>query len=150
MDLRNRDTRAAAATPIRVYLKDPDTNEPLGPDVWIDVTGKDGDRYQSALRKANDVRMRASQRKRNPDPIMTADIQNDERLALAAATTGWGPGMELDGQKIEWSAADAAAIFEEFPWIREQVDGAASDRGLFLKASNDSSPKPSEPSRQEN
>jgi hypothetical protein len=37
---------------------------------------------------------------------------------------------------FEYTPANAVALMRRFPWIREQVEGAAADRGKFLPASS--------------
>jgi hypothetical protein len=44
------------------------------------------------------------------------------------------PTITMDKKELEFSVDNAIALYERFPWIKEQVDIAIGDRANFIKA----------------
>jgi len=42
--------------------------------------------------------------------------------------------VTVDGKELACNKDNAAALYERFPWIKEQVDTAVGDRANFINA----------------
>ena len=63
------------------------------------------------------------------------DDQETERIAYAVACTIAWEGIEgKDGQPLEFTEANATALYREHKWILVQIDEAIGDDARFLKA----------------
>ena len=52
---------------------------------------------------------------------------------LAKLTLSWEGKVRFDGADHEFSEAAAAALYERFPFVLNQIDRAAGDRSRFTK-----------------
>ncbi len=128
IDLSALDTRKGAQEGVELTLKHPSTGAPLAG--WtLRVRGYDSEAYQ---------RTSDEQQRRRLDRIAmgkrpTVEELNAEATELSATLiAGWPDKFDLDGKPFAYSESAAQALIVRFPWIREQVEKAAADRGNFL------------------
>lgn len=64
-----------------------------------------------------------------------AQIQEESSAKLlAVVTVGW-KGLKFGGKEYEFSADNAIKLYNEYPWIKDQVDQFIADRKNFFKSS---------------
>lgn len=131
IDLANIDTVKGANEGFDVQIYHPATNEDLG--IVITVIGKDSDEFQKITREQTKRRMQKATKGgfRNVT-IPVEELEEDSLKLLAACTKSW-KGVVENGKAIECTKENAMAIYEKYPWIREQVDTAIGDRANFIK-----------------
>jgi hypothetical protein len=136
VDLSSIDTVKGANEGFDVQIYHPGTNEDLG--IVINVLGKDSDEFQKVSRAQQKKRMAKLTKGgfRNP-AVPVEEIEQDATVLLAACTKSWSqdgkPTITMDKKELEFSVDNAIALYERFPWIKEQVDVAIGDRANFIK-----------------
>ena len=121
--------------PTRLDLRHPATGETLkyGKDdskaMHLLVFGRDSDTYRKHQRKLLDKRLKEQQKFRQVK--MTAAQLEDEGIEQLAIVTVGG-AVFLDGKEVPVDQKNAADLYREYPWIREQVDMFVEDRSNFL------------------
>ena len=108
-----------------MYVKHPVSG--VDTDAWIKVAGPD-----SKLAKQRRAQIqRLFRGKRNGKDI---DIETLEKEALetrVALTLEWG-GIELDEGEVDCKENNVRQVYQEYPWLAEQVDEFQSDRANFF------------------
>jgi hypothetical protein len=132
LDLSQFDTAKAAEQGADLQLRHPTTDAPL-PDAFISLVGADSDKFQAQRRKQTNRRLENAARRSGVVKLSDEEVQHDQIELLVAATIGWR-GLELDGEKLAFSADNARMLYTRLPWVREQVDQFIGDRANFLKA----------------
>jgi hypothetical protein len=126
-DLATLDTRKGGEDGATLDLKHPATGQPIG--ATIALLGADSDAYNDKmleLQRRHMERVRRNPKaRRSPEELLEDAIE-----LLVAVTTGYD--LELDGQKLSFSAMNAQKLYTRFEWIREQADEFIRDRGNFL------------------
>lgn len=136
-DLAALDTVKGSNAGFEVSIYNPATNEDLG--LFITVLGKDSDEFQKVSRAQQKKRMEKISKGgfRNANVPIEA-MESDGLQLLAAVTKSWRQGdkqtVTLDGQELACTKENAVALYERFPWIKEQVDTAVGDRANFINA----------------
>jgi hypothetical protein len=123
----------------RMLVVHPATKEPLvdgeGRQAYIDLHSADSDAARKWRHALTNKRIEAKVSR-----VLTAEEAEREQLAfLAAMTTGWYL-LDPEGQPLDvpFTTADAADLYREVPWLRDQVDIYLGDRANFWKASSES------------
>lgn len=131
-DLASIDTVAACNKPFDVEIIHPVTQEKTG--VVFTVVGKDSDVYRAKIKAmANENMTREALLARRGK----TDIPNIDKLearnidALIAATVGWA-NVELDGEALEFNAANARKVYTRILPVREQVLEAINELENFM------------------
>lgn len=101
-----------------------------GKPVTITLLGSDSDEYQKQDRANNKARLAKAQRSRRFIPT-PEELEADNVALLAAVTTGWS-GIVVNGEAPECNTTQAAKLYKEQLWVREQVNEFVSDRSNFL------------------
>lgn len=136
IDLSNIDTVKGSNEGFDVQIYHPGTNEDL--DISITVLGKDSDEFQKVSRTQQKKRMEKMSKGgfRNTN-VPIESVEADGIQLLAAVTKSWRQGekqtITVDGQELACTKENAVALYERFPWIKEQVDTAVGDRANFIK-----------------
>lgn len=134
IDLRSLDTGAACDKGFEFELVHPVSKEPVGS--YVTVVGKDSKAFREHVRRASNDRLRrqAQQQRRGKDvEIPTVEqIETEAIELLVSCTTGWRE-IELDGEELKYSEANARKLYTELPWVRSQVDEAIGDLENFMK-----------------
>ena len=137
MDLSKFDVVKQANKGFAVVLYNPSTMEDL--DSKIIVLGQDSDVFRNTLSEQNKARV-AKLTKRNVYKHKNATLAEIEIAAielLAACTIGWeniSEGKDAEQKDIPYpfTPENAVALYTKYPWIKEQVDQAFSDRKNFV------------------
>jgi len=131
VDLGSIDTVKGSNEGFDVQIYHPGTNEDLG--ITIKVLGKDSDEFQKVSRAQSKKRMAKMTKGgfRNVS-LSPEEIEQDGLDLLAACTKSWS-GVVVDGKTLECNKENAIALYERFPWIKEQIDVAMGDRANFIK-----------------
>jgi hypothetical protein len=128
LDLGALDTRRFSETGRELALRHPGTGAAAG--------ARHGARLRCRRLPAR-ARRAAAAAPRAPADAQAHGRRDPRRRARALARSSpAGLGLSLDGQPFEYSPTNAVVLLRRFPWIREQVEGAAADRGKFLPASS--------------
>lgn len=131
-DLASLDTVAACNKPVEIEIRSV-TGKPTG--FFVSVLGKDSDTYRGLVRGLADESLkRQAMGKADSDTLNKIEQRNIE--ALVAVTTGWRFGdsntVPLDGQPLEFSAANVRKVYERLLPVREQVAEAVNDLENFI------------------
>lgn len=134
-DFGSVDLAAACEKPFELQLVNPVTKDPI--DAWISVVGKEGETFKNYVRSRANERLRLQnfqqQRGKEPEAPRIEKIEEDAIDLLVACTVGWR-GVVVDGAPLEFSKANAKALYTRFAWAREQVDVAIGDVTNFITA----------------
>ena len=122
MDLAKLSPKAAAEKGATLRLRHPSTDEPL--DVSIEIVGRDSSDVQERLKAIKTRRSRGEE--------ISQDAEGLE--LLLAVTKGW-ENIEVDGEALEYSEANARKLYTDprTEWIAEQVGPFALSRRNFVK-----------------
>ena len=142
MDFVKLDVISGANAGFDVQLTHPGTAENLP--LFIRVLGSDSDEYR---------RIEAEQNRKRIDKVwkggvfrasaQTAEETEEQTITkLASVTKEWGEvladgtkraSFENKGKLLECSVENAALLYRENPWVKEQVFAAVNDRQNFIK-----------------
>jgi hypothetical protein len=117
-----------------MVLKDPAGKGPIkngdGSEVTIKLAGITSPRWTRAM-DALQNRLIA-----NKDKTLSAeDIRGNRCGLLAAATLDWN-GIEVDGNPVPFSEANAKKLYLRFRWVADQADEFIAAKEHFLPASS--------------
>ena len=123
-DLSALDMTEAANAGAAVTLKHPVTGDALP--VTITLLGSDSDRWRAEVRRQLDDRMNRR--------LLTPGAERLEAEAverLAAVTVRW-TGLHYHGEALACTRQNAARVYREQPWIREQLLEFVEERRNFF------------------
>ena len=123
IDLADLDTSAACDEGAELELVHPRTQVGLG--MFITMYGVDSKIWRRALSDVGERRAR----KRGTPSLDEVRAQNIE--ILARCTRSWR-GIRVDGGEPPCTYENARALYTRFPWITDQVDAFAGDRGNYI------------------
>lgn len=124
IDLAALDTVARCDQGAELELTHPGTGKPLG--IFITLAGVDSRIWRKATAELAEKRLARRGR------ISGADVAREGIEILAQCTLDWR-GVVVDGEELPCIRDTARALYERFPWIFEQADRFASERGSFLQ-----------------
>jgi hypothetical protein len=115
---------------IEVVIKHPESGEPIG--LKVLVAGPDSERQRKARQRAQNARIRA----RRMTPLSAAEQETETAKILGESTISWewSNGLTFNGAVPDLDVETAASLYRKLPFVREQIDMAAADRGGFTKA----------------
>jgi len=132
MDLESINPAKFAARGQKLHLRHPVTDELLhnedGEPITITLLGRDAPEYRRFMRNTANAAMRKG--KNNRASIEQLEQQSAD--LLAAVTVAW-ENVVLEGEALECTPDNAARVYRELPFVREQVDEFVEDRSNFLK-----------------
>lgn len=137
MALAELSTKTTAEQGAEITICHPKTNLPL--DITITVCGSDSETFRKISRKQLNRRLEQSNKARGRQVQMTAEELEAEALdVLVACTKSWATGSrpEIELEPGEWlpcTPENVRKVYEELPWLREQIDQAIGDRSNFLR-----------------
>lgn len=135
MDIATLNTAEAAEEGQWLELVHPTTYQPL--DIRIKLLGTDSKVWRKHEREVQNKRLQRFQ-KRGAKARLTMEEAEAEALdGLAKVTQEW-QGMKESGKDVPCTRENARRIYQDYPWIREQVDEFVGDRGNFLPPSGQS------------
>lgn len=132
------DTVGAPTETATMTLYHPSTDEPLtddsGNEMWIEVYGRDSGRYKQVQHSQVNRQIQKAQRS-GGRPSLTAEQQEAQALELLArCTKDWH--VVIGGETPDCKVEKVREVYQQFPWVREQVDAFMHDRKAFLTASS--------------
>ena len=139
MALAKLSPKTAAENGVPIVIRHPETNLPFAPSLTITVYGADSDTCKKIQRKQLNRRMEMAQRSRTNKARITAEESENEGLdVLVACTKAWHTGerAELEMNEGEWlpcTPENVRRVYEDLPWLKEQIDQEISDRTNFLQ-----------------
>ena len=139
VDLATLDSVGACNQGSEIELKHPVTNAPLG--VFVGILGKDSDAFRDHVRfSVNEDFRRAQLAKKRGKPEEAQTMEKNEARGvelLIACTTGWRTGKEptlkIGSEQLQFNVANAKRVYENYPWIKAQVDEGIVDLENFMK-----------------
>jgi hypothetical protein len=119
----------------KITLYHPFTGEELRDDnddpMWVEVYGVDSDHYRKIDRDITNKNLQRAQKNRNA--AITAErleVQGLERVVKCVKN--WH--IVLGGETPDCDEKNVRSVFEDYPWVREQVQEGMSDRANFLQS----------------
>lgn len=110
-------------------------------DIRIKCAGLDSAYFQSAKEKFENKRRKKLE---NGAGLPSAQELDAARLqTLSECTLAW-ENVEVDGKPLECNRINAAYVYRNYPWLREQVDAFIGDRRNFLPSSAEGDEKTGE------
>jgi uncharacterized protein YbcI len=125
-DLANLDTGKTAEEGVWMELEHPASGEALG--MHVKVLGVDSERYQKALRKQQDKRLK----KRNKT-IKAEELENEGIELLAQCVAEW-EGFTYNENELECNLENVRWFLKTYKWAKDQIDDFIGDRSNFLPA----------------
>ncbi|KQI67047.1 hypothetical protein AN189_17650 [Loktanella sp. 3ANDIMAR09] len=129
MDLSNLDTVAAANTGATMTVCHPATGEELkgadGKAMTLTLMGADSGEFKRAVAdsmKTNKGRKQST----------LADAERATVDLLTRVTIGMSDNWEWDKKPFPFSKENVRRLYDERPWLRQQVDEFIADRSNFL------------------
>ena len=111
----------------------PATGEPLltneGDAVGITLLGRDGSAYRKTQRAITDRRLS----KKGSSNLTAERLESEANEILAKCTVSW-VGMVYNGDPLECNYRNAKMLYDELPWLKEQVDEFVAERSNFLES----------------
>lgn len=140
MDFKKLDVVAAANAGFDLQLKHPGTDELLP--IFIRVLGMDSGAYRKADAEQTRARLDKVWKggKFNPANQSPQEDEAQGIQRLIACTTDWWEvledgtkrtSLELGGEFIICNPEGIRKMYEQFPWMREQVSVGVADRANF-------------------
>lgn len=123
-DLASLDTAALCEQGAEMELTHPDTGAPLG--VHLTLAGVDSKTWRKAAAAL------AEKRLARRGKVTAEDVRSGGIEIVARCTLAWR-GVVVGGQELPCTPDNARDLYERFPWIFEQADLFASDRGSYLR-----------------
>jgi hypothetical protein len=134
---------------VEVAILNPETDQPLG--VFITVYGSDSEKFKSIQRRQTNRRLELAARNRGKKKAaITAEAIEAEGMELLVActacwksevkdadgkVTGYRPQVELDDDEwLDCTPQNVQRLYEELPWLKEQIDQEIGDRSNFLQS----------------
>lgn len=129
MDLKS--LKPSETTEVQIFH--PVTGESLG--IFIEILSRDSKEYFAAKHAEESRVIRSGVRERTAD-----DIQKIGNNLLAAVTKSWReevdgnqvPTLNFGGEHLECTPENAAMVYSELRWLRDQIDSKVHDRSAFL------------------
>jgi hypothetical protein len=145
MDLKKLDTVTGSNAGFELQLYDPATLMPLG--IFIEVLGQDGAEFRRVQSEQNKQRIAKMTKSGvfRAGAATAGEMEADMIEVLAACTKAWRDETEeakaagtydkitVGGEMFTCTRAAAAKLYTDYPWIREQVAAAVTDRANFLR-----------------
>lgn len=132
--------KEASEKGVSVEILDPTNNLPFKPFVRITVCGADSETFKKIHRKQINRRLEMSQNQQNHRKktiITAAELEAEALDLLVGCTKAWRTGerAEIEFAEGEWlpcTPENVRRVYEELPWLREQIDQEIGDRSNFL------------------
>lgn len=116
-------------------IYNPGTGEPLMTDdgkaeIGIYLVGRDSKQYREAQRAITNRRLG-----RKGGAQLTAErLESEANEILAKCTVSWTKGIVFEGAELDFNYHNAKKLYDNLPWLKEQVDEFVSERSNFLGA----------------
>ena len=107
-----------------------------GSEMSITVYGPYSSKYKSISHNQQNRRLMKAQRTGGKLNLSAEEIEASAFDLLVKCVADWD--ITLGGEKPECTEKMVREVFEQLPWVREQVDNALGDTQAFLDRSNPS------------
>ena len=119
---------------IEVTLLHPSTLEPLptgqGDYMKVEVFASHSKEYKSVMHEQTNKRIQKAQK--NKKAVFTSEeLEGSVLEILSKVTKSWN--IVLDGDVPKLTTNSAMEVYQNYPWIKEQVEEAINDNTSFLK-----------------
>lgn len=122
-------------TVINLRHPDPRKPDPLNADgtpMTVTIHGPYSARYKSVVRERQKKWLSQNDRSDRQAALTPEDIEESTRATITACIEDWS--ITLEGpDKLPFSTDAVAAVFDEFPWVYDQVASAMGDISNFLE-----------------
>lgn len=112
----------------------PENMQPLRDDegnkVTITVYGPDSEQRRKLDRKATNRRLKSA--KAGRINITAEELEAEAMEVLVACTVSW-ENIALNGELLECNEKNVRKVYQEFPWLRKQVDNFINEDANFLE-----------------
>ena len=95
-------------------------------EMYIDLYGSDSDLYRKTMRQYGNKQLNTKANKKKT----IEELEEVSTTLLSKVTADWR--IYIDGSWLEFSPQAAKALYEDYNWIKEQVDEFVNDRSNFL------------------
>ena len=143
-DLDGVDTKTLSERGVEMEILAVSTGKPMvnrhGKAVTLTLLGPDSEIFRTETRAALRDRLQRVPDFDKLDPATRTmrEAEATEQAArgiLVKLTIGWAGILDEKGEDVAFSAEGAAALYDQFPVVREQADSFVNDRARFLMAS---------------
>jgi hypothetical protein len=138
MDLQRLDSQQAADSGAIMTILNPVTLEPIvdddGQEMWIRVAGEDSELYQAATRLVSNRRLQVAFERGRGLRVTAEELEQETLTRLAKCTLAWH--LQMNGELLTCTEAEAKKLYKRLPWLREQVDKFIVDRSHFFAPLN--------------
>ncbi len=124
----NLEQDANSEAPIEILH--PVTKAKLG--ITIYVMGAESTAYRNIIRRQQNRRLKLLSKNRRIE--LTLEETEEEALDLLVAVTKRWDGLVWDGKAIECSEENIRMVYQERPWLRQQVDEGVNDPANFTRS----------------
>ena len=111
--------------------------EPLknadGTEMTVVVHGPFSPKYKQIELSVQNARMRKLQSKKGRANFTAEEIEQSAEEMLIACIESWN--LTVDKDPLEFSEPNVRKVFQEFPWVRSQIDAVIGDETNFLEKS---------------
>lgn len=144
-DLEAVDTKTLSEKGVVMEVLAVSTGKPMlnrhGKPVTLTLLGPDSDIFRTETRAALRDRLNRVPELDKLDAATRTmrEAEATEEAAkriLVKLTVGWSGILDEKGEDVPFSPEAAAALYEQFPVVREQADSFVNDRARFLMASS--------------
>jgi hypothetical protein len=111
----------------------PDPVNADGTPMTVTVHGPYSARYKKVMRERQQKWLSESDRTGRQLSLTPEDVENTTRETIMACVETWDLTLEGD-TRLPYNPETAAMVFEEFPWVYEQIASALGDISNFLDA----------------
>jgi len=129
MDLSSLETQAGSTMTVMHPVEDIPLLGGDGDPVTFSLLGIDSEEYRASQRGITNKRLS----RKNKFKITAEQLELETIEVLVACTVNWSDNFEVDGSAYPFSKDNAKALYERFPWVREQVDDFIGERANFLR-----------------
>jgi len=117
-----------------VELVHPSTGETLtnedGSSMTITVHGPYSSTYKTVSHAQQNKRLMKAQRTGGKMNLTAEEIESASLDLLVKCTEGWN--LTLDKKPEDFSQDKVRQVYQDYPWVREQVDAVFGDTRAFL------------------
>lgn len=112
-----------------INIAHPLTGEETG--MKIRVVSLDSDKYHQISMKLQNENIKYA--RKNRGKTTAEKLSSDAIELLANVTVGWD-NIKINGEDLPFSLENARKLYEDYAFIKEQVDEFIGDRRNFIKA----------------
>ena len=116
-----------------MVMRHPGTGEPT--DATITLAGIDSKVWRRAFGESRRRTIQASRDSNATPASIAAEVEASKPGVMATITLSW-KNIERDGQAIKCTKANARKLYDEAPWLLEQVSAFVENRANFFRGAD--------------